>query len=68
MPLQASWFHEDVKYLLDSLWDSRFSAGDGMTFKAAAWNDAANKVNEVPNPKGAKKTLGELRDRCIDHK
>ena len=49
----ASWSEDDITALLDFLLSKKATAGDGMSFKAVIWNEAATVVNNVPGLKGA---------------
>ncbi|KAF9554697.1 hypothetical protein CPC08DRAFT_696454 [Agrocybe pediades] len=59
----AHWSDSDVKALIDFLVSELPSAGDGITFKAAVWTEAAIAVNKVVKTKGANKTASSCKNK-----
>ncbi|KAF8160419.1 hypothetical protein BJ912DRAFT_936010 [Pholiota molesta] len=52
---QAHWSAADTSELLDYLWSQRATLGDGSSFKAHVWTEAAKRVNAVQSNKGVEK-------------
>jgi hypothetical protein len=52
---QAHWSAADTSELLDYLWSQRATLGDGSSFKAYVWTEAAKRVNAVQSNKGVEK-------------
>jgi hypothetical protein len=59
----ASWSEDDITTLHDFLLSKKATAGDGMSFKAVIWNEAATVVNGVPGLKGARKSNASCKKK-----
>lgn len=61
MPTQTQWSDADIEALIGFLWEKRSTAGDGMSFNAIIWKEAALKVYSLPDRKGGRKTSGSCK-------
>ncbi|KAF8814352.1 hypothetical protein BYT27DRAFT_7082415 [Phlegmacium glaucopus] len=63
MTAQASWADRDVTALLNFLLSKKATAGDGLSFKAVVWNEAATVANLVTGLRGAQKTASSCKNK-----